>query len=570
MSVAVQGPLWVSCPLRPSLECAYEQQPWRINGFPVWQSRAGYLLYSTPNGKWMVTDKGREGAAAARGVLQSTPHAQGARAPWDPALQWDVACGGRWRPCIPAAGGAVVSLPQPRPASPPCPSPRESSPAAGSPARSAGGAADGAGPRGPASESAATSSPKLNGPFHSFRSDNAVGMADAVLQALIEANGAPCCTEWGAYGDDPLTRSLHSEAAAFFEIPQEEADHLVILPVPSGTAANVVLLRCAAAAHGGGPGAVLLAHECSHIHTDELEQGGLRSVVVGRGNSGKLRAADLRDAMDAHRSVLYGGIACLTLSQPTESGTVYTPEELSMLCALAHDRGLLVHVDGARFLNAAAALGCSPADLSWRAGVDFLTFGGSKAGAAADAAVVFDRRRLPDSSDSAPGVASGVLWRAAKAGGHLASKQRFLSAQLRALLRDGYGLQLARQANAAAAQLADGLSAAGVHIAHRCEANSVFAVLPAAVTAALRQAGFGLYDWTGRPDTSPGEVRLVCSFRTTAADVDAIVTAVSRLLRQSAPAAAASPVVAASPAAGQVANGGFGGVERAAAAADAG
>ena len=211
--------------------------------------------------------------------------------------------------------------------------------------------------------------------------------------------------------------------------------------------------------------------------------------------------------------------AAVTVSQASEWGTVYGIAELRRLTTAAHDLGLRVHMDGARFANAVAGLGCSAADASWRAGVDVLSFGASKNGAlAAEAVVAFD-----------PALAAELAFRR-KRSGHLWSKMRFLSAQLLAYLANDLWLRNARHANAMARRLADGLATvAGARLAQPVEANELFVVMEPAVSAALRAAGFHFYDWPAPPGVEGAVVRLVTAYDVAPAEVDALVGVARRV-----------------------------------------
>ncbi len=212
----------------------------------------------------------------------------------------------------------------------------------------------------------------------------------------------------------------------------------------------------------------------------------------------------------------------LSLSQATEGGLVYRPDEVAALSALAREHGVAVHMDGARFANALATLGCTPAQATWRAGVDVLSFGASKNGALAAEAILVFR----------PDLAETIAYRR-KRGGHLLSKSRLLAAQLDAYLADGHWLANADRANRMAARLARGLARLpGVRLPWPVEANEVFPILPAALDARLRAAGAVYHPWrtTSLPAgerVGEGEalVRLICAFSTTEAEVDAFLAA---------------------------------------------
>ncbi|MBN8920397.1 MAG: low specificity L-threonine aldolase, partial [Rhizobiales bacterium] len=257
----------------------------------------------------------------------------------------------------------------------------------------------------------------------------------------------------------------------------------------------------------------------SHIATDEAGApeffgGGLKLVGLP-GEAGKITPAIVEEALGRGRGAPHAVLpSLLSLTQSTEAGTVYTNAEVAALAALAHARGLSVHMDGARFANAVAALGCTPAEATWKAGVDVLSFGATKGGAlAAEAVVFFD-----------PARAAGMASRR-KRGGHLVSKHRYIAAQMLAYLDDGLWLDLARRANAAAARLAARLGAAGIHPAWPVQANEIFVALPPDADARLRAAGAQYYPWPREafPEGVPADYkpsRLVTSYATADADVD--------------------------------------------------
>jgi threonine aldolase len=248
----------------------------------------------------------------------------------------------------------------------------------------------------------------------------------------------------------------------------------------------------------------------------EFYTGGAKLVPV-EGDDGKIAPAGLAAA--AARACGHGvhsvrpGAA--SVSNASELGTVYRPAELGALGDSCRGLGIALHVDGARFANAVAALNASPAELTWKSGVDVLGFGATKNGAlAAEAIVFFDRARAAE------------FGHRRKRGGQLWSKHRFLAAQFDAYLEGGLWLETARHANAMARRFADGLVAIpGVALAHPVEANELFPRLPEAVIAGLERDGFVFYRWPG-PD--PTLVRLVCSFDTTAAEVDAFLASARR------------------------------------------
>jgi len=339
-----------------------------------------------------------------------------------------------------------------------------------------------------------------------FASDNTAGAAPEILAALAAvADGRAT-----AYGDDAVTERLARRLEAVFERP------LAAFPLATGTAANALVLSTLVP-----PWGAVLCHELAHANVDEcgapeLFSGGAKLIGLP-GADGKIDPGALARLLDA---TAFGEVhhvqpAALSLTQASERGTVYTPDEIRRLADLAHGHGLAVHMDGARLANAIARLGVSPAAITWQAGVDALSFGATKNGAiGAEAALFFD-----------PARAAGFAFRRKRAG-HLLSKMRFVSAQLEAYLEDGLWLRLAGHANAMAARLADGLAGiAGVSIAHPVGANMVFATLPETTIRGLEDDGFAFYRWPTRHDRL---VRLVTAFDTTPAAVDALVAAARR------------------------------------------
>jgi threonine aldolase len=286
--------------------------------------------------------------------------------------------------------------------------------------------------------------------------------------------------------------------------------------VPTGTAANALAL-----AHVSPPWGAVLCHAESHIITDECGApeffgGGLKLIGLP-GAAGKIAV----DALDsALRRGPWGGphhvtASALSLSQSTEAGTIYRVAEITALAAVAHAHGVLVHMDGARLANAMARLNASPADVTWRAGVDVLSFGATKGGAlGAEAVVFFDTARATNMPERR------------KRSGQLVSKHRFVAAQFEAFLADDLWLRLARHANAMADRLATRLSSSGLKPVWPVEANEVFVTLPATADERLREAGAAYYPWASDSIAVPPNhqlVRLVTSFATTEAEIDQFV-----------------------------------------------
>lgn len=342
-----------------------------------------------------------------------------------------------------------------------------------------------------------------------FASDNSGPAHPNVLAALAAANDGYALS----YGADALTARAIDRIREVFEAP-EAAVHFVA----SGTAANAILMASLAK-----PWTTVFASEVAHIHEDEcgateFMSGGSKITLVP-GRNGKFSASDLATAIAALSGGGVHGVlpGPVSLTNATERGTLYRPEEIAGIAEVAHAAGLPLHMDGARFSNAVAALGCSPADLSWRAGVDALSLGATKNGClAAEAMIVFD-----------PALAEEVERRRMRAG-HLLSKHRFVAAQVLAWLEDDLWLDLAARANAATRRLADGLRRRDdVGFAHPPEANMVFADMSRALHRRLLGAGAVYNLWSGRlegeaeDETLTG--RLVCDWSKTEADIAAFL-----------------------------------------------
>jgi threonine aldolase len=330
-----------------------------------------------------------------------------------------------------------------------------------------------------------------------LRSDNAAGVAPEILAAIEAANVGSAL----AYGGDDLTGRLHEIVRDVFEHPTAR-----VFPVTSGTAANALALSALSP-----PWGAVLCHSSAHILTAE---GGATSLLGGGavmqgvdGEHALIEPDRLRARLEATRwgDPHESQPSVLSLTVPSDEGTVYQPARIGELVEIARARALKVHVDGARLANAVAALGCSPADLTWRAGIDAVSLGAIKNGAlGAEAIVVFD--------DAA---AEELVYRT-KRSGHVTSKMRFQSAQLAAYLTDGLWLRLAANANQRMAELVTELAPLadqGVRLLERVDVNMAFVELPAAAVDVLPEAGILCYRMT---DTS---VRLVTSWQTTPDDV---------------------------------------------------
>jgi threonine aldolase len=336
-----------------------------------------------------------------------------------------------------------------------------------------------------------------------FKSDNEAPAHPRLLEALGAANAGFS----SAYAEDAWSRRLD---AAFSECFETECH---VLPVATGTAANSIAL-----AELCPPWGAILCHAQAHINNDEcgapeFYSAGAKLQAL-HGDAGKLDAATVLAAIvsaGAH-GVHNVKPSVVSITQATECGTSYRPDEIRAVAGATHAHGLAVHMDGARLANAVAYLDCSPADVTWRAGVDVLSFGATKNGAlGAEAIVVFGH---PDWLEG--------MERRRKRGGHLLSKMRYVSAQLLAMLDDALWLELARTANGHAARLARAIDAnPHLRLEWPVEANEVFLRAPPAMLARLQQRGFEFHIWPGHDDLA----RLVCSFATDDAAVDALTAA---------------------------------------------
>jgi threonine aldolase len=333
-----------------------------------------------------------------------------------------------------------------------------------------------------------------------FLSDNTASACPEILEALTRVNRGRVA----AYGDDEWTGALDRVLSGYFG----RAVHA--FAVVTGTAANSLSIATLAAPYGA-----VFAHQEAHIVRDECGapeffSGGARLILVA-GANGQLTPEALQAAIDDNPvSVHSVQPAALSLTQATEVGTSYRPEQIAAVAALAHRHELKVHMDGARFANAVGFLGCSPADVTWRAGVDVLSFGATKNGAlAAEAVVFFD-----------PALVRDFELRRKRAG-HLISKSRYVAAQLIAYVETGVWQRNAVRANTLAQRIGRAAAAA---LIYPVEANEVFLRLGAAGKQRLRDAGFEFYDWGS---AHSGELRLVVSWDQPEEEVDALCRALS-------------------------------------------
>jgi threonine aldolase len=341
-----------------------------------------------------------------------------------------------------------------------------------------------------------------------FTSDNCTPVSEPILAAINAANGgmAP------SYGLDDQTAQLERLACELFET------ELKIFPVVTGTAANALALSQIASPYGA-----IYCHDAAHIMVDEAGApeffAGGAKLIGFPSLDGKITPRQITEAVDYAREMGVHHVppSAVSLSQTTEWGAVYSLREVAALCDSAHQHHLPVHMDGARFANALAHLGCSPADATWRQGVDVMSLGATKNGALCAEAVIFFNTALTRDFEQRR-----------KRAGHLWSKSRFLSVQLLAYFAGGLWLTHARHANAMAASLARGLAAIrGVSFLRPLEANELFVILPEPWVKTLEVEGFHFYRW-GRPRSDGVLIRLVTSFATRTEDVEDLLTAVER------------------------------------------
>jgi threonine aldolase len=340
-----------------------------------------------------------------------------------------------------------------------------------------------------------------------FKSDNEAPAHPRIMQALMDANEGYAT----AYSDDRYSRELNDRISAWFETDCH------VLPISTGTAAN-----CIALAEIIPPWGAVMCHQAAHIHNDEggapeFYTAGAKLMPL-TGDNAQLNPEVLAHAIDSAgvHGVHNVKPSVVSITQATECGTCYRPGQVRAIADVSHERGLPLHMDGARFANALAWLNLGPADLTWRAGVDVLSLGLTKNGALnAEALIVFGH---PDWLEG--------LERRRKRGGHLLSKMRYVSAQLLAMLDDDLWLELASEANARAAELAAAIeSSSSASLKWPVEANEVFIQADPALLNALKGRGFEFHIWPGYDDVG----RLVCSWTTESEQIEVFEQALSSL-----------------------------------------
>lgn len=330
-----------------------------------------------------------------------------------------------------------------------------------------------------------------------FASDNYAGICPEAMQAVQEANSGYAVS----YGDDRFTEQACSLIRELFETDCQ------VFFVFNGTAANSLSLASLCQSYHS-----IICQEFAHIETDECGAPEFFSngtkLLLAEGHHGKLDLTAVEQLITKRNDIHYPKPRVLSLTQATELGTVYTPDEVAAAGELARRYGLRLQMDGARFANAVASLGCHPADISWRAGVDLLCFGGAKNGMALGEAVVFFNQQLAEEFDYR-----------CKQAGQLASKMRFLAAPWIGMLQSGSWLERARHANRCAALLEERLrQIPGIELMFPRQANSVFVRMPPTLLAGLQAMGWRFYSFIGA-----GGARLMCSWATTRDEIEAFV-----------------------------------------------
>jgi len=349
--------------------------------------------------------------------------------------------------------------------------------------------------------------------MRTFRSDNNAGLTPEAMQAVIDANDRS--HEIG-YGDDSYSRKAIDAFKKVF------GDDIAVFFVATGTAANTLAIASLTQ-----PWQQVLCHSHSHYNDDEStapERFTHCRVAAIHTDSSKLTPQDIEQSANSRGDVHQPQPGVVSISNTTEFGTVYRVVEIRAIAEICHKMGYRLHMDGARFANAVAALGCDPRDITSRGGVDALSFGGTKNGLAFGEAVVFfpqgDRAAFESAIHAFPFHRKGT--------GHLLSKHRFVSAPFAATLGDESWLLHARHANAMAGEMSRGLIELGLKVRFPTEANGVFVELPSKVDAALKAKGHGYYPFG---DRAWNLTRLMCSFDTTVAEVRSLLDDVAAALR---------------------------------------
>ena len=335
-----------------------------------------------------------------------------------------------------------------------------------------------------------------------FSSDNVTGACPEVMDAIVAANEGIV----ESYGNDKWSLNLQKKLSEIFETD------VVVFPVVSGTAANALALSVLSPAFGK-----IFCNELSHINTDECGapeffSGGAKLVTM-TSDDGKINAKDLSQNIRGTGIVHLSQPAAVSITQACETGTIYQLEEIKSIAETAHEHGLKVHMDGARFANAVVSLDVSPAEMTWKSGIDVLSFGGTKNGCLTAEAVVFFKPELV-----------GNFPYLHKRSGQLLSKMRFVSAQLEAYVSNDVWLRNARNANAMAKLLSEGLASfPDIKLAYPTQSNEVFVHLPSSIIDLLNAEGYNVSE-----DELDGKsVRFVTAWNTVSDDIEKLISTIS-------------------------------------------
>jgi threonine aldolase len=336
-----------------------------------------------------------------------------------------------------------------------------------------------------------------------FASDNVAGACPEVLDAILKANEGDSTP----YGNDQISTELQNKFSEIFE------KDVIVFPIASGTAANALALATMTPSFGN-----VYCHKLSHINTDEcgapeFYTGGGKLITLN-GINGKITPKELDEAISGKGVVHHTQPSSVSITQVCETGEVYQLDEIKQISEVAHKHNLHMHMDGARFANALTSLNCSPAEMTWKSGIDVLSFGATKNGCIAAEAIIFFKKDLV-----------GNIAFLMKRAGHLLSKMRFVSAQLDAYISNDVWLKNAKHANEMGKKLSDGLAKHNsIEIAYPTEANEVFAKLPRDIIDHLNSEGYIINE-----DELDGKaVRFVAAWNTQASDVESFLNSIKQ------------------------------------------
>ncbi len=335
-----------------------------------------------------------------------------------------------------------------------------------------------------------------------FASDNVAGACPEVLEALLKANEGDCTP----YGNDQLSIDLQKKFSEIFE------KDVIVFPTTSGTAANALALSTMTPVFGN-----IYCHKLSHINTDEcgapeFYTGGAKLVTLN-GVMGKVTSEELEDKIGGFGIVHHTQPSSVSITQLCETGEVYQLEEIKKISEVAHKHKLNMHMDGARFANALVSLKTTPAQMTWKSGIDVLSFGATKNGCLAAEAIIFFKPELV-----------GNLPFLMKRAGHLLSKMRFISAQLDAYISNDVWLRNAKHANKMGKILSEGLMSSNINLAYPVAANEVFVKFPREIIEYLNTKGYKMNE----EELDGKAVRLVTSWNTKESDVNHLLDTISK------------------------------------------